>query len=99
MTPVSDRSPGGTYRSSRIARSTRSRVSERTLSGPLTTRDAVATLTEAIGHCTQAGDFTTRNILEEMVRDEEGHVDWLETQLETIAQVGLENYLTQQIAA
>jgi len=61
--------------------------------------DAVATLTEAIAHCAQAGDFTTRNILEEMVRDEEGHVDWLETQLETIAQVGLENYLTQQIAA
>jgi bacterioferritin len=60
-------------------------------------RDAVGTLTEAIAHCAQVGDYTTRNILEEMVRDEEEHIDWLETQLETIAQVGVENYLAQQI--
>ena len=52
---------------------------------------------EAISHCAQVGDYTTRGILEEMVRDEEEHIDWLETQLETIDQVGLENYLTQQI--
>ena len=32
-----------------------------------------------------------------MVRDQEEHIDWLETQLETIAQVGLENYLSQQM--
>jgi bacterioferritin len=58
---------------------------------------AVGTYAEAINHCAQVGDYTTRGILEEMVRDEEEHIDWLETQLETIAQVGLENYLTQQI--
>jgi bacterioferritin len=32
-----------------------------------------------------------------MVQDEENHVDWFETQLETIRLVGLENYLAQQI--
>ena len=59
--------------------------------------DAVSTLTEAIAHCAQVGDFTTRNILEGMVREQEEHLDWLETQLETIKQVGVENYLSQQI--
>ena len=58
---------------------------------------AVATLTEAIALCAEVQDYTTRNILEEMVRDEETHVDWFETQLETIQQVGVELYLSQQI--
>jgi bacterioferritin len=34
-----------------------------------------------------------------MVRDEETHVDWLETQLDAIRQVGLENYLAQQLSS
>jgi bacterioferritin len=59
--------------------------------------NAVRTLAAAIAHCTQVGDYTTRNIFEEMIREEEQHIDWFETQLETIRQVGLENYLTQQI--
>lgn len=58
---------------------------------------AVQTFTEAIRHCAEVGDYTTRNILEEMVRDEEEHLDWLETQLTTIGQIGIENYLAQQI--
>jgi bacterioferritin len=57
----------------------------------------VTTLTEAIAHCAQVGDFTTRGILEDMVREEEEHIDWLETQLETARQIGTENYLAQQI--
>jgi bacterioferritin len=60
-------------------------------------RAAVTTLTEAIAHCAQVGDFTTRGKLESMVRGEEEQLDWLETQLETIRQVGVENYLAQQI--
>jgi bacterioferritin len=59
---------------------------------------AVQTYTDAIAHCAQQGDFTTRGMLEEMVRGEEEQVDWLETQLETIRQVGVENYLSQQIS-
>lgn len=57
----------------------------------------VVLLTEGIHHCMKVGDFTTRHILEEMVTDEDKHIDWIETQLETIKQVGLENYLSEQI--
>ena len=32
-----------------------------------------------------------------MVKDEDEHIDWIETQMETIKQVGLENYLSEQI--
>ncbi|MCC6381864.1 MAG: bacterioferritin [Dehalococcoidia bacterium] len=60
-------------------------------------KSAVALLQEAITHCQQVGDYTTRGMLEEMITDEEEHVDWFETQLTTIEQVGLENYLSQQI--
>lgn len=58
---------------------------------------AVAALTEAIAHCQAVGDYTTRAMLEEMVREEEQHVDWLETQLETIRLIGIDLYLNQQI--
>ncbi len=58
---------------------------------------ALETLAEAIAHCEQVGDFGTREILEDMVREEEEHVDWLETQQETIRQVGTEHYLAQNI--
>jgi len=60
-------------------------------------QQAVAAFAESITHCAQVGDYTTRNILEEMIRDEESHIDWLETQFATIKQVGVENYLAQQI--
>lgn len=62
-------------------------------------RQAVATLAEAIAHCGEVGDYTTRSILEEMIQQEEEDIDWLETQLTIIQQVGLENYLAQQIRA
>ncbi len=58
---------------------------------------ALETLAEAIAHCEQVGDFGTRELLEDMVREEEEHVDWLETQQETIRQVGIEHYLAQNI--
>lgn len=60
-------------------------------------QEAVKVLTEAITHCTKVGDYTTRHKLEDMVKSEEGHIDWIETQIETIKQVGLENYLSEQI--
>jgi bacterioferritin len=58
---------------------------------------AVAFLQTAIEHCARVGDYTTRAMFEEMIQDEETHVDWFETQLETIRLVGLEQYLSQQI--
>lgn len=51
----------------------------------------------AIEHCAKIGDFTTRHLLEEMSVDTDEHIDWLETQQTTIAQVGIENYLSEQI--
>jgi bacterioferritin len=60
-------------------------------------QEAVALLTEAIAQCAKVGDYTTRHKLEKMAEREEGHIDWIETQLETIKQVGIENYLSQQI--
>ena len=43
------------------------------------------------------GDNGTRELLEHRLVDEEGHADWLETQLHVIATIGVENYLAQQL--
>ncbi len=43
------------------------------------------------------GDNGTRELLEHRLVDEEGHADWIETQLHVIATVGVENYLAQQL--
>ena len=59
--------------------------------------DNIKLLTEAITHCAKVGDFTTRHKLEDIVKSEDEHVDWIETQQETISQVGVENYLSEQI--
>ena len=60
-------------------------------------REAVKLLAEAIAHCTSVGDFTTRVKLEGIITSEEEHIDWIETQMETIKQVGVENYLSQHM--
>jgi bacterioferritin len=60
-------------------------------------RAAAADLVEAIAHCAQVGDYNTRRMFEEMLKGEEEHVDYFETQLETISQIGMENYLSQQL--
>jgi len=54
-------------------------------------------LTDGVAHCTKVGDYTTRHMLEDMAKDVDAHIDWIETQMETIKQVGLENYLSEQI--
>ena len=58
---------------------------------------AVEHLRQAIVHCAQVGDYTTRSMFEEMIRDEEEHVDLFETQIDAIRTVGLERYLSQQL--
>ncbi|MFY4728667.1 bacterioferritin [Nitrospira sp. BLG_2] len=57
----------------------------------------VELLRKAIAHCATVGDFTTRHLLEYMIEDSEEHVDWFETQLRTIKQVGIQNYLAEQV--
>ncbi|HEX9802884.1 MAG TPA: bacterioferritin [Gammaproteobacteria bacterium] len=48
---------------------------------------------EAIGYCEEVNDYVSRLIFEENLRDTEGHIDYLETQLGLIEQLGLPNYL------
>lgn len=60
-------------------------------------RDDVELLRTTIAHCAKVGDFTTRHMLEHMIKDSEEHVDWFETQLRAIGQVHLERYLAEQI--
>jgi bacterioferritin len=59
--------------------------------------DAVQRLNEGIALATAKGDNGTRHLFEKILVEEEDHVDWIETQLETIRQIGLENYLSQQL--
>ncbi|ULA63794.1 MAG: Bacterioferritin [Nitrospira sp.] len=60
-------------------------------------QEMLALLNEGIVQCVKVGDFTTRHMLEDMAKDVDAHIDWIETQMETVKQVGLENYLAEQI--
>jgi bacterioferritin len=59
--------------------------------------DAIPLLREAITYCESINDFVTRELFEDILDGEEEHVDWLETQLELLAKVGLQNYLQSQM--
>ncbi len=55
--------------------------------------DAIPRLNKGIELCRQSGDNGTRVLLEEILVAEEEHIDWLESQLDQIEQMGLPNYL------
>lgn len=59
--------------------------------------DALKRFNAGIEAAQKASDNGTREILETMLREEEAHVDWLETQQEAMKQTGLENYLAEQL--
>ena len=59
--------------------------------------DAVKRLNAGIETCVKAGDNGTRELLEGILTDEEEHIDWLEGQLHAISEMGIDNYLAQQL--
>ena len=54
-------------------------------------------LVKAIVHCESVGDYVSRDIFDNILADEEEHIDWLDTQLSLIDDIGLENYLQSQL--
>ncbi|MYD43555.1 MAG: bacterioferritin [Gammaproteobacteria bacterium] len=59
--------------------------------------EAMPILREGIASCENVQDYISREILERILESEEEHVDWLETQLDLIERVTLENYLQRQM--
>lgn len=60
-------------------------------------KDAVKAYNNAIKICCELNDNGTKMLLEEILKDEENHIDWIETQIEQIKQIGLKDYLAEKI--
>jgi bacterioferritin len=59
--------------------------------------DAVKRLNEGIKLCVTLGDNGSRDLAQKILDDEEHHIDWLEGQLHAIGEMGIANYLAQQL--
>ena len=69
-------------------------VLEADLAGEYDARTAYSKSREV---CREEGDYVSMAIFEELLKDEEGHIDFLETQLEVVPKVGEQNYLQSQM--
>ncbi|HUA79915.1 MAG TPA: bacterioferritin [Dyella sp.] len=58
---------------------------------------AVVDLRVAIAHCENIADYVSRDLFKTILRDEEDHIDWLETQLSLIKDIGAERYLQSKM--
>jgi bacterioferritin len=59
-------------------------------------QQAMPILREGIAHCESVRDFVTRDLFSDILESEEDHVDFLETQLDLIPKIGIENYIQLQ---
>lgn len=59
--------------------------------------DAVRQYNKAAKICVEAGDAGSKALFERMIQDEERHADFLEAQLHSIKEMGITNYLAQQL--
>ena len=60
---------------------------------------AHTTVVEAIAYCESVKDYVSRQIFVDILDDTEEHIDWLETQLELIDKIGIQNFLQSQMEA
>ncbi|MCL4396587.1 MAG: bacterioferritin, partial [Chloroflexi bacterium] len=58
---------------------------------------AIRAYNEGIRLSADVGDNGTRDLFESILTDEEAHIDWLEAQLEQVQQMGIQNYLVEQL--
>ncbi|MPM44483.1 Bacterioferritin [bioreactor metagenome] len=58
---------------------------------------AIKAYNDAIKQAAELGDNGTREMLEDILGDEEAHIDWIEAQLDQIKQMGIKNYLVEQL--
>ena len=59
--------------------------------------EGIPLLREAIAYCEEVDDYVSRELFVDILEDEEEHVDWLETQLDLVERVGLQNWLQEQM--
>lgn len=57
---------------------------------------SIADLRDAIALCEKKGDFISRELLDDILENEEEYLDWLETQMSLINDMGLPNYIQSQ---
>jgi bacterioferritin len=61
-------------------------------------KGAHVTIKEGIAHAEKVSDYVSRDLLLDILKDTEEHIEWLETQLDLINKIGIQNYLQSQMS-